>query len=69
MPFLKEFEICPTPTEQSACPGDSGGPIVCEGKYTILGCLWIDMNLVMRNFQTLSFDLISSNVIVCNINL
>ena len=31
-PFLKEYEICLESSNKDACSGDSGGPLICEGK-------------------------------------
>ena len=31
MMYSKEYEICMEGSEKSACTGDSGGPLICEG--------------------------------------
>ena len=30
--LLKEYEICLESSNKDACSGDSGGPLICEGK-------------------------------------
>ena len=33
--YLKNYEICTKGGEKSACSEDSGGPLICEGIFTI----------------------------------